>query len=131
MQRLRLRPLDQASLQLQSLPQSAFLASHLAIIPLVIEARQMENSVQHENFYLRSQRVTQAGGILPCDLRGYREVARHLLSWRVPQWRRWKRQYVCRFVLSPEAQVQGAKFSAVGHQNIHGATQTHGPPRPQ
>jgi len=53
MQRLtgrRLRPLDQASRQLQLLPQSTFLASHLAIILLMIEARQMENSVQHRIF---------------------------------------------------------------------------------
>ena len=44
--------LDQACPQLQLLPQAAFLPGHLAIVMLMVEARQMQNAVQHQNFNL-------------------------------------------------------------------------------
>ncbi len=43
---------DQACLQLQLLAQAAFLPCHLAMVVLMIEARQMQNAVQHQNFNL-------------------------------------------------------------------------------
>jgi hypothetical protein len=42
----RLHPVDQTKFQLQPPPQTSLLTSHLAIILLMIESRQVEDSVQ-------------------------------------------------------------------------------------
>jgi hypothetical protein len=112
-------------------PQPKFLSCHLAIIPLMIEARQVKNPMQHKNLYFRSYRVPQAAGILSRHVGGNCKIAGRLFHPRPLQQRRRKGQYVRRLVFSPESQVQGTEFAAIGHQDIHGATQTHGLPRPQ
>jgi hypothetical protein len=65
-----LRSLDQAGVQIQSLPQLQFFPSHRAVIVLVIEAGEMKDSVQRKNLDLFRNGVIQAAGILASDVSG-------------------------------------------------------------
>jgi hypothetical protein len=42
-------------------------ASHLAIVPLVIEATQVKNTVKHENLYFESGSMPEGAGITRRD----------------------------------------------------------------
>ena len=44
-------------------------ASHLAIIPLVIEATQVENTVKYENLYFEGGSMPECAGIARRDFR--------------------------------------------------------------
>jgi hypothetical protein len=61
---------DQTTLQLQLPPQSAFFASHLAIIALVIETCQMQDAVQRQYFHLVRNGMPQAPSVLSRDVGG-------------------------------------------------------------
>src|SRR5580698_5460891 len=103
---LWLRTFDQTTLQLQLQPQSALFAGHLAIIALMIEPRQMQNAVQHQNLHFVSHRMTQAPRILPSDVSGNCNVASNTLSLSARHRRRWKREYVRGLVCSTELPVK-------------------------
>ena len=127
----RLRSFDQSRLQFQLPPQPAFFASHLAIIALVIEARQMQDSMQRQNFHLVGNRVAQARGVFPGDVRGNCHISGNapgLISFHL---RRWKRQYIRGLVGSSESPVKSTHFRTVRHQYIHRAPQLDRAPRPQ
>jgi hypothetical protein len=112
-------------------PQPAFFAGHLAIIALVIEARQMQDAVQRQNFHLVCHRMTQAPGVLPGNVRRDRYFPGNAFALSSCRRRGGKRQYVRGFVCSPESLVQRPQLGTAGDQDIHRATQPNRAPRPQ
>lgn len=52
-----------------------FLARHLSIIALMIEARQMQNSVEGEDFHFHRGGVAIPEGIVSGDVGGNRDLA--------------------------------------------------------
>lgn len=52
------------------------------MIALVIEACQMQDAVQYQNFYFFGNRMSQADGVLPCNICGDRHIAATRLVWR-------------------------------------------------
>lgn len=100
-----LRPFNEARFELQLQTQLAFLIGHLAIIALVVEACQMENSVQGKNFYLCCEGVSEALGTVSGNFRRNRQIASRLFGFRQVHLRLGKRQYVGRLVLSAKSQI--------------------------
>jgi len=68
---------DQTGFQLQLPPQAALFAGHLTVITLVIEAREMENAVERQNFYLVGKRMIEAQGVLPGNVGGNCDFSRN------------------------------------------------------
>lgn len=66
---------DKGATQLQSPPQLSFFASHLAVIVFVVEAGQVKDSVQNQNFHFFRQRMSEVVGIVPGNVRGDRHLA--------------------------------------------------------
>ncbi len=75
--------------------------------------------------------VAEALGIFSGNFRGNRQIASRLFGFRQVHSRLGKRQHIGRLVFSAKSQIKRTEFVAVGHQHIHGATQTYRPPRPQ
>ena len=101
------------------------------MIALVVEARQVQDAMQRQNFHLVGNRVAQARGAFSGDVRGNRYISGNapaLISFYL---RRWKRQYIGGLVGSSESPVKSAQLRTVRHQYIHHATQVDRSPRPQ
>ena len=65
---LDLIPLNQGNGKTHGATQRCFLARHLSIIALMVIARQMQDTVQHQDFYFLGGGVSQVGGVLCGDL---------------------------------------------------------------
>jgi hypothetical protein len=87
---MRLSSLDQTHLQLQLQPHPALFASHLAIIALVIEACQVKDAMQHQNFHFVRHRMPETLGVLAGDVGRNHDVPGNARSLTAPQRRRWK-----------------------------------------
>lgn len=78
---LRLTAFNQRRGQMKSAAQLRFFASHLTIIALVIEARQMKNSMQRENLHLLRRGMPKLQRILHGNFGADRNIASgHALS---------------------------------------------------
>jgi len=95
----------------------------------MVEARQMQNSVQRQNFHFVRGRVSQLRRALLRYIRGNRNLARQSRRARRPLRIRGKRQHVRLFVLPPKPAIQGSHFRAAGHKQIDSALEPGGPPR--
>jgi hypothetical protein len=87
-------------------PQTDFFPRHLAIIALVIEARQMQDAMQYKNLGLVRDGMPQTPGILPRDVSGDRYLSRNAASLTPPPPWRWKRQHVRGVVCPAESPVE-------------------------
>ena len=118
--------LDQSGGQPKFPAQVRLFALHFAIIALVIVTRQMKNSMQCQDSNFLGCGVTQASGILGCDLRRDGNFAREVpVLFRIAR----KGEYVGGSVLAAKTGVQRTQFAACGHQEIHAALETGGASR--
>src|SRR6185369_14298170 len=93
-----------------------------------IVADEMKHSVQGQYLDFLRGRMTQAQGILFRDVRRNRNIAgQPVFKLRC----RWKREYVGRLILPPEAPVERSQFGAAGDQHIDRARKLAGTAGPR
>ena len=102
----RLRPFDQRRWKFQSLSQDRLLLRHLAMITLVIEACEVKDAMQHQNFNFIRQRMAKVLGVLPGNVGGNRKLTDGALRLMIAAQRPRKRQYIGSFVGSPKSPVE-------------------------
>jgi len=135
MQRVLARPLDtlnQRSRQAKLAAQCGFLTRHCTIIALMVETRQMENSMQCQNLDFVGGGMSEPRGILHGDVPRDGDLSGKLCT--VPVFRargKRKRQNVCGFVLAEKLSIQRTNGCAGGDEHIHAAAQPGRFPRSQ
>ena len=122
-------PLDQSSGQAQRRAQPALLPFHLPMIALMVEARQMQNSMQRQNLHFVRGRVSQLRRALLRHVCGNRNLACQSQRSGCPRRIRRKRQNIRLFVLPTKLTIQGSHFRAAGHKQVDRALESGSPAR--
>ena len=127
-------PRNQARRQPQFPPQLRLARSHLARVLLVVEARQVQQSVQQQHPHLVAQRMPKLRRLPRRHLKRNRQVARQSWSLRIAEegrvGRRRKRQHIRRLVFAEKCPVQPPQRRIVRQQHVDFALQPHRQPVP-
>ena len=86
----------------------------------MVEARQMKDAVQSQDFHFFNRRVSEPGGIFSGDVGGDGDITgKFFLVVAFGNWRRrGKGKHVGGFVFAPELPIQRAQNLTASHENI-------------
>jgi hypothetical protein len=123
---------DQSGGKLEHSAEVRLFPRHLTIIALVVQTRQMKNSVQGQDLHLGANGMAQTSRILRGNIGGNRNLPRErpctILAGRLLG--RKGKNIRC-FIQVAESQVQRAHRTAAGDQNIYACPKSNASPRAQ